>query len=291
VPTVLANGIELYYEEFGSGEPLLLVMGWGGNAAAWKPQIPGLAEHFRVIAFDTRGVGRSSAPDTPYSSKAMAADAAGLLDALAIPSAHVFGISMGGMIAQELALRHPDRVDALILGCTSPGGSNAAGHDDLRALIDDFHETIATDGPDLEWFSEFLSHLWSDAALTKADPFLQDFIFALIRFPPTPQGLSRQADAVADHDAYDRLVHIKQRTLVLTGEDDTLINPENSEILFSRIPRAEIAAFAGLKHAFHLERPDLVNPLIIDFIDRARVANKRRTIAKSGSSPRAGLAP
>ena len=90
---VETNGIEIYYEEHGSGEPLLLIMGWGGNAASWHPQIAGLAEHFRVIAFDNRGVGRSSAPDEPYSTAQMADDAVGLMDELEISRAHVFGIS------------------------------------------------------------------------------------------------------------------------------------------------------------------------------------------------------
>ncbi|MCH8995310.1 MAG: alpha/beta fold hydrolase [Chloroflexi bacterium] len=272
MPTVRANDIDIYYEECGSGEPLLLIMGWGGNATTWKPQIPGLAEQYRLLVFDNRGVGRTSAPDGPYTIGEMVADTVGLMDALELPWAHVFGISLGGMIAQELALRHPARVGTLILGCTSPGSRRAPGAEQLRSDIAAFRE--ATDGrsPDLEWFSDFLKRLWTEEALAKSDSYLQDFVFSLIRFPPKRHGLRSQADAVSGHDAYRRLHRIRHPTLVITGAEDTLIDPQNSTILAERIPGAELRLFAGLKHAFHLERPDLVNAVIIDFIERARDA-------------------
>ncbi|OGO49631.1 MAG: hypothetical protein A2148_12190 [Chloroflexi bacterium RBG_16_68_14] len=284
MPTVWANNIEIYYEEHGSGEPLLLIMGWGGNAATWNPQIPGLTERYRVVAFDNRGVGRTSAPDGPYSTRQMAADTVGLLDALGIERAHVFGISMGGMIAQELALAHPERVDALVLGCTSPGSRRAAGFAQLRSDIEAFRE-ISEDGqPDLEWFSEFLKHLWTEEALIKAESHLQDFVFSLIRFPPTGHGLRGQADAVAAHNTYDRLHRLRHRTLVVTGAEDTLIDPRNSAILARKIPGAELRVFPGLKHAFHLEQPDPVNSAIIDFIEQVERS------ATDGAGPGRALA-
>jgi len=270
VSTVHVNGIDLYYEEHGEGEPLLLIMGWGGNAATWKPQLPGLAERFRVIVFDNRGVGRSSAPEGPYSTPQMAEDTAGLLDALQVPRAHVFGISMGGMVAQELAVRHPERLDALILGCTTPGGRWAAGFRELQLDIQQFEQETSGEVPDTVWFSEFLKRLWTDHALAKSDTHLQDFVLSLIRFPPTPHGLRNQAQAISLHDAYSRLPEIEHPTLVLTGDKDQLIDFENSFILAGRIPRAELRIFPGLKHAFHLEQPELVNAVIIDFIERAR---------------------
>jgi pimeloyl-ACP methyl ester carboxylesterase len=247
-------------------------MGWGGNAATWQPQIPGLAERFRVIAFDNRGAGRTSAPPDPYSIAEMAEDALGLLDTLAVGRAHVFGISMGGMIAQELALRHPERLHTLVLGCTSPGGRRAAGFRELQKNIQTFDEMNKDEIPDFAWFSDFLKRLWTKRALAKSDPHLQDFVLSLIRFPPTPQGLHNQSEAIARHDAYDRLPQIQQPTLVLTGDKDQLIDFENSFILAGRIPGAELRIFPGLKHAFHLEQPELANAVIIDFIERARRA-------------------
>ena len=279
MPTVRANGINIYYEEHGSGEPLLLIMGWGGNAATWMPQIPGLAQHYRVIAFDNRGAGRTEAPEGPYSIRQMAADTAALLDALAIERTHVFGISMGGMIAQELALAHPERIDALVLGCTSAGGGDAAGAAQLHSEISDFRERVGDDGPDLAWFSDFLRRLWTDEALAKSDPHLQDFVFSIIRFPPRPNGLRSQAAAIAAHNAYDQLSTIRQPTLVTTGSDDTLIDPENSHLMVQRLPVAELRVFDGLRHAFHLERPDLVNATIIEFIERVRASKNSVAIA------------
>ncbi len=262
--TVESNGIEIYYEEHGSGEPLLLIMGWGGNAATWHPQLAGLAEQFRVITFDNRGVGRSSSPEGPYSAPQMAEDVVGLLDALEVRRAHVFGISMGGMIAQELAIEHPRRVDKLILGCTTPGSCRAAGVARLHSDISSFRDS---DGQgSLEWLSDFLKRLWTEDAVMKSTSELQDFVLSLIRFPPTAHGLRNQADAVLGHDAYDRLDQIRHRTLVMTGDEDMLIDPKNSEILAKRIPDAQLLIFKGLRHAFHLERPDLSNNAIIEFI-------------------------
>ncbi len=262
--TIEANGIDIYYEEHGSGEPLLLIMGFGGNAATWNPQIEGLAKHFRVIAFDNRGVGRTSAPDGPYSISQMACDVVGLLDGLDIPRAHVFGISMGGMVAQELAIDHPTRIDSLILGCTTPGSSRAAGVAQLHDEISTFRDGNGKHY--LEWLSEFLKRLWTEEAMTKSTPELQDFVLSLIRFPPTSHGLVNQADAVAGHDAHDRLHKIQHRTLVMTGAEDTLIDPKNSNILAELIPDAKLVVFEGLRHAFHLERPALANDAIVSFI-------------------------
>lgn len=281
MPIVRANDIEIYYEEHGSGEPLLLIMGWGGNAATWKPQLPGLAERYRVVVFDNRGMGRTLAPDEPTSIGQMADDASALLTALGLSWAHVFGVSMGGMIAQELALRHPERVGTLILGCTSAGGSRAAGSAQLQADIAGFKETDEDDPPDLEWLSDFLKRLWTDKALTKSTSELQDAVLSLIRFPPTPHGLHHQAGAVAAHDTHDRLPQICHRTLVITGDDDPLMDPQNSSILAERIPNAELHVFAGLRHAFHLERPDLVNSVIDDFIERWRNTERAPTRAAS----------
>jgi len=125
MPTVKVNDVNLYYEVSGQGAPLILIMGLRRNVSWWYQQIPDLSQHFRVIAFDNRGAGRSDKPVMEYSISLFADDTAGLMNALGIKTAHILGISMGGYIAQELAIRHPEMVRSLILGCTSPGGNRA----------------------------------------------------------------------------------------------------------------------------------------------------------------------
>jgi pimeloyl-ACP methyl ester carboxylesterase len=216
----------------------------------------------------------------------MAEDTRGLLDALDIERAHVFGISMGGMIAQELALTHPERVDALALGCTSRGSKRAAGYRELLKNISTFNDTVGSDGPSLEWFQDFLKQLWTDSAIAHSDTHLQDFVLSLIRFPATSHGMHNQSNAIAMHDAYDRLPQIKHQTLVMTGDKDGLIDYENSLILAGRIPYADLKVFPGLKHAFHLEAAARVNTVLIDFIDRVRMARQGVTSAPAAAVTR-----
>ena len=134
MPHLKSNGINLYYEEHGSGEPLILIMGFTVSSIGWHWNVPSFAQDFRTIVFDNRGVGQSDKPDIPYSMPMFADDTAGLLDGLGIDQAHVFGISMGGMIAQEFALRHPQRVKTLILGCTNCGGPHTLPSKDPEVL-------------------------------------------------------------------------------------------------------------------------------------------------------------
>ena len=125
MPRVLASDIEIHYEEYGAGEPLLLIAGLGANVCDWAPQIPTLTQHYRVIAFDNRGAGRSDKPDGTYTISQLASDTAGLMNALGIDSAHVLGHSMGGFVAQELALSHPQRLRSLVLSAATCGGTRS----------------------------------------------------------------------------------------------------------------------------------------------------------------------
>src|SRR3954451_7644807 len=130
MPLAARDDTEIYWESTGAGAPVLLVMGLGMNATGWWRTVPVLAESFTVIAFDNRGVGRSARPPGPYTVAGMADDAVAVLDAAGAERAHVYGISLGGMIAQEIALRHPERVGCLVLGATTPGGSRAVAADE-----------------------------------------------------------------------------------------------------------------------------------------------------------------
>lgn len=267
---VRVGGLDLYYEEHGSGEPLLLIQGFGGNTVAWGPLIPALAARYRVIAFDNRDAGRSSEATGPYTIADMADDARGLLDALGVPSAHVLGASMGGMIAQELALRWPQKVRALILACTTCGGPRSAGWDELCQRLDLVRELREMPAPDSELVQQQLSWMFSPEFLANPTPAFQEFILSTLQYPAPLEGMKRQAEAIRRHDTWDRLPQIAAPTLVLAGADDPLILAENSRILAERIPNAQLTLYPRLRHGFNLEDPDRVHADILSFLERAR---------------------
>ncbi|HXF52200.1 MAG TPA: alpha/beta fold hydrolase [Dehalococcoidia bacterium] len=257
------NGVELYYEEHGIGEPMLLIMGFGGNTEAWAGQIPELSRYLHVIAFDNRGAGRSEKPDGPYSMEVFADDAAGLLQYLGVDSAHVFGVSMGGMIAQHLALRHPERVRTLILGCTTPGGPQAVSPSPevIAAFQAGGQERDPRKAAEIGFF-----YMYSDEYLSQNREALLDRAERLAHLRAPEEGLRGHFQAVMGHNALDRLHEVRVPTLVLTGDADPLVPPENSRLIASRIPGARLVEFPGMKHGFFIEGASLVNRVIIDFV-------------------------
>ena len=267
MPHLSSNGITLYYEEHGSGEPLILIMGFTVSSIGWHWNVPAFARDFRTIAFDNRGVGQSDKPDTPYSMQMFADDTAGLLDGLGIDQAHVFGISMGGMIAQEFALRYPQRVKTLILGCTNCGGPNTIPSKDPEVLnmlgnIETFDVQQAalamTKVAVTPWFMQ--KHM--DILLQMNQMSMQH---------PTPKhGMVRQMQAIQGHDTYARLPQVSVPTLVVTGKEDGLVPPENSVTLAQRIPHADLVLLANASHMFHMELPNATAEVVREFIQRRR---------------------
>ena len=266
MPTAKVSDIQVYYEVHGSGEPLLLIMGLGAHANSWEMQIPDFSREHKVIAFDNRGAGRSDKPSQPYTMPQMADDAAGLLDALGIGSAHVYGMSMGGMIAQELALRHPHRVRTLVLGGTMAGLANGI---------------VA--GPELlqRWASNALLPL--EQAVEAGLHFLysEEFIAAnkerlvkrALEMAPLMapfDSLQRQFMAVARFNAYDRLQEIRVPTLIITGTHDKIVPAANSRILAERIPGARLVELAGAGHGFLAEKAAEANAAVLNFLRRHR---------------------
>ena len=243
------NGIKLYHEEHGSGVPLLLIMGFTANATAWEVAIPGLAKQHRVIAFDNRGSGRSDQPEGPYSMAQLADDAVALLDQLGIDRAHVYGVSMGGMIAQHVYLRHPDRVISLTLGCTTPGGPHAvqAPPEVVQTLL------AATSMTPLEAFEANLPILYSDAFVAAHKQELLERAKKYADLRATPQGVQGQMQAIVGHDTYERLPDFRVPTLVLHGDADQLVMTANGKILADRIPDATLILYPGARHSFFAE--------------------------------------
>jgi len=259
----------MFYQDVGDGEPLVLIMGFGGDTTAWALQMADFPARHRVIAFDNRGVGRSDAPDHPYTTRMMAGDALGLMDALGVDRAHVLGVSMGGMIAQELALARPDRVRSLHLACTF-----ARPDAYMLALNAAWREMRL--GLGRESTLRALP-LWLFSPTTYAER--PDFIEALLQnslanpYPQSLAGFLRQGEAVAAHDALERLPAIRCPTLVSVAEDDILVPPRFSRELVSRVRGAELQLVPGAGHGYFLERPDLFNALSLDFIARASGKN------------------
>lgn len=255
----------MYYVEAGAGEPVLLIMGFGGDHTAWAFQMGALSARHRVIAFDNRGAGQTEAPDHAYATPMMAADTLGLMDALGIDRAHVIGVSMGGMIAQELALKSPSRVRSLHLGCTLARPDaymlalNAAWRDMRIGL--GRAATLRTLG------------LWLFAPSTYAErPDLVETLLQNALANPYPQSLTgflRQGEAIASHDARDRLRAIHCPTLVSVAEDDILVPPRFSREIASRIPGAELRVVPAAGHCYFLEQPEAFNKLSLDFIARS----------------------
>lgn len=267
MPHLRSNGVNLYYEEHGNGEPLLLIMGFTVSSIGWHWNVPSFAQDFRTIVFDNRGVGQSDKPDIPYSMSMFADDAAGLLDGLGIDQAHVFGISMGGMIAQEFALRYPQRVKTLVLGCTNCGGPTVIPSKDpdvlnmlgnIAALDVQQAALVMTKVAVTPWFMQ--KHM--DVLLQMNQMSMQH---------PTPKhGMVRQMQAIQGHDTYDRLPQISAPTLVVTGKEDGLVPPENSVTITQRIPNADLVLLSNASHMFHMELPTATAEIVKGFIRRRR---------------------
>jgi pimeloyl-ACP methyl ester carboxylesterase len=202
MPTTKVGDISIYYEIHGKGEPLLLIMGYGGNSARWFSVLDDFSKEYRVVVFDNRGTGRSDKPNVPYTIKMMAGDAVGLLDAIGIDAAHVFGVSMGGMIAQEYALSYPDRLMSLILGCTSCGGAGAIPPtpDAAKALFDPARGQLS----DEERIRGTAPWLWSQEFIDSHPDIVNRFVTDSLKHPTPPHGYACQGRAIIGQDNYDR---------------------------------------------------------------------------------------
>lgn len=261
MPKQRVGDIEIYYEVHGDGpQTLVMVRGLGSNLCAWYEQTPVLAQHFRTVVFDNRGAGRTDKPDAPYSIQQMAADTVGLMDALAIYRAALLGISMGGMIAQEVALNYPERLSALILGCTNFGGPGVVQADSeiISAVMAGTKATPAQKRIQLR-------ASFSGATIGGRPEFLARDEEVRALYPIPPFAFMRQVQAISGHDTGARLGAIKTPTMVMAGRDDLLVLPANAKTLAERIPGAILKELPG-GHLFFTEFPELFNQLVIDFV-------------------------
>ncbi|WP_292518241.1 alpha/beta hydrolase [Methanoculleus sp.] len=261
VQTVHVGDIDIAYKTVGTGDAIIMIMGFAGTMDLWSTGlIERLAEDHRVIVFDNRGMGLTTASDAPFSLELFADDTAGLMSALNISRAHVLGWSMGADIAQELAFRHPERVDSLILVSGDSGGSEA-----VQPTPEVLARLTDTTGTPREQGARLLSLLFpSDWFADHPDLFSY---FPEVTESSSPESIGRQATAMATwNGTYDRLSEITQKTLVVTGTDDIITPPKNAFILGERIPGAWVVQFKGAGHGLMYQDPDGLAEAVLFFI-------------------------
>ncbi|AXK32950.1 alpha/beta fold hydrolase [Streptomyces armeniacus] len=257
-----ADGARIAYQQRGpaAGAPLLLLSGQSNNHRWWDRVRDDFhaEERHRTVTFDYRGTGDSDKPDEPYSTRQFAEDAVAVLDALGIERADVYGTSMGGRVAQWLAARHPDRVGALVLGCTSPGGPHAAerGDDVRRSLAGGDADAVRQALLELMYTPEWLAG-HPGPYTTLGDPVMP------------PYARRRHLAASNRHDAWDVLPGITATTLVLHGTDDRFNPTANAWLLADRVPDARLYLLPGARHAYFEECRATAGRLVLDFLAEA----------------------
>ncbi len=257
--------INLYYEIHGKGEPLVLILGFVMHGSLWGPILDELAREHHVIVFDNRGTGRSDKPETPYTAKTMAGDVVGLLDALGIEKANVFGASMGGMIAQELAINYPERLNNLILGGTFCGIRKGISTPEAAAFL--FDPALAK-LPAEEGIRRTLLWVLSEGFMENSPADVERIVAAYCQYPPPVKTFSLHTDVVMALDTYDRLPEIKAPTLAIAGSKDRLMSCENARILASSIPNAELTMIENAGHFFFLDSPKEASKIVLGFLRR-----------------------
>jgi 3-oxoadipate enol-lactonase len=261
VPHAEVNGQRLYYEVHGEGDPLVIVMGLGGDLLAWARQIPEFAKTYRVIAVENRDVGRSSYADGPYEIADMADDTLAVVDELGIDDFHLLGVSMGGAISQQIALKAPERVRTLTLCVTWGGGgrymqvrSRLLGEIYKRLSHEEQVEFLMLQGMSEQFYEN------ADAAA---------WLKRMILSNPNPQeteGWVRQLEACGRHDVRDRLADLAMPVHVVGAEHDGMVPPWKSTELAELIPGAKLTMLPGAAHLVNIEDADAFNAAVLEFL-------------------------
>ena len=263
--------VDLFYAEKGQGQPLLFLNGLSGDHLYWMGQLRLFGKHFRCLALDNRDVGQTHNPPAPYTAADMAADVVGLMEQLQLPPAHVVGLSLGGMIAQELALAAPERVKSLVLVNTL-----ARSDDWFRGTLDAF-ELIRRQVANTAAFFEAVLPWWVGWRFVEQAERVT-WLRWLLRQNPYPQPLDRflrQLDATRRHDALDRVAQIACPALILAGADDALCPPRYGEQLRDLLPQGRLVVVPGAGHALPFEEPGRFTELLAEFLGCPRVTARR----------------
>jgi len=267
MPYAKVGDIDLYYEIHGPPDapPLVLIGGWASYRWIWFRQIPTLKKKYKCIVFDNRGAGKSSKPDIPYTIEMLAADTAGLMDALEIETAHVLGISMGGLIAQQVAISYPEKIRSLILVSTHFGGPNSVPMDDrnLALLIALPTETISNEqAREMRYRATF-----SEEFLRENRDVLEQINEWAEKHVAPLYAQVHQSSAVADFDAEEKVKDITARTLIIHGDSDRAVPTENGELLNNNIPNSRLSIIKEGSHFSIIEKYEEFNNIVMNFID------------------------
>lgn len=258
MPIINVNDIKIYYEVHGEGFPLIMIMGESGNVDWWDPSlIDILSKNFKTIIFDNRGVGKTNDTDVDYAFKTLADDTIGLMDALKIKQAHVFGLSMGGKIAQEIAISYPNKVKKLILCSTMCGGYQAVIPS--REVIDKVLKGVSDP-------EEIASLVLTKEFIENNPAEVEKMIQIVKKTPISKESALRQDKAGKKFKSFKRLKMIENPTLIMHGKKDILVVPENGELLEKLIPNAKLVYFKNSAHSIYAEEPDLFIEILLEFL-------------------------
>lgn len=265
MPKVKVNDIQIYYEVHGEGFPLIMINGLGAHVDSWDPRsIQNLSKKFKLVLFDNRGSGNTDVSEREYTMKLFADDTAGLMDALEVTRAHVFGISMGGMIAQELVLNYPEKVEKLVLCSTSCGGTKSIqpAVDVIGALMVD-RSALSPE----EIVRMSIPVLFTDTFIKDNPDFMEDYVQRTLKILISDEAYMRQVSALMSFDTYGRLGQIKTPTVILAGKQDVLVPPENASILADAIPDARLVYFENSAHVLAEEMKKVLQVLIAFLVE------------------------
>ena len=254
----------MYYEIHGDGFPLVMIMGFSANVDWWTPEvIEAYSQHFKTIVFDNRGAGRTDKPEIDYSIKMMADDTAGLMDALNIERAHILGVSMGGSIAQELVLNYPEKVEKLVLGCTTCGGSKQIMP--KMDVLEQMSSSLKDLTPE-KVTQDVMPLLFTEDFIKNNPEFIESYTKQLLISVIPPDAYQRQLNALMGFNSYRRLKKIQVPTLIIHGKKDFLNPVENAEILAEQIPGAKLILLDNAAHSYNQPDPNKSINATLEFL-------------------------
>jgi 3-oxoadipate enol-lactonase len=271
-----SGGVALCYESAGRGPAVLLVAGFGATRRAWARTVPILTRRFRVLSFDNRGMGDSEGSLWPYSARGMADDAVAVLDAAGERRAHVYGISLGGMVAQEIALRHPERVAALVLAATTPGGPRAVPGETTALTF--FARCHAMGREEAAWAA--VPYLYGERTRRRRPQRIAEDIARHLPHGTDAVSHAQQLLAAASHSTLNRLAEIRAPTLVVHGDGDAIVPAANARLIADAIPRAELSLWPGAGHLFTTDEPR-ADRTIARFLWRHTERPERRAVPRT----------